>query len=206
MYTCVNHPLVQHKLSILRDSATGGKLFRELASEITMFLAYEAFKDAETVECKVETPMETATCRRLKHDIVAIPILRAGIGMLDGFCAMIPSIRIGFIGLYRDHSTAIPISYYAKLPEPSESTTAVVVDPMLATGGSAADAIDTVKKRGYKHVIFLCIVSCPTGIETLQGRHPDVPIFTAAVDRELNENKYILPGLGDAGDRLFGTR
>ena len=206
MHTEVHHPLVQHKLSILRDVSTGTKQFRELASEITLFLTYEALKNLDTEPCSVETPIQTAQCRRLSNELVVIPILRAGIGMMDGVSTMVPNVRVGFIGLYRDPQTALPVEYYAKMPDPKENTIALVVDPMLATGGSSAAALTMIKKRGYRKIIFICMVSCPEGITRLEGEHPDVPIYTAAIDERLNERKYIVPGLGDAGDRLFGTR
>ena len=206
MHTEVKHPLVQHKLSILRDVSTGTKQFRELASEITLFLTYEALKNLDTEPCDVTTPIQVAKCRRLSNELVVIPILRAGIGMMDGVSTMVPNVRVGFIGLYRDPKTAEPIEYYAKMPEPKENTIALVVDPMLATGGSSAAAIEMIKKRGYKKVVFICMVSCPEGITRLEREHPDVPIYTASIDERLNERKYIVPGLGDAGDRLFGTK
>ena len=206
MHTEVHHPLVQHKLSILRDVSTGTKQFRELASEITLFLTYEALKNLDTEPCSVETPIQTAQCRRLSNELVVIPILRAGIGMMDGVSTMVPNVRVGFIGLYRDPQTALPVEYYAKMPDPKENTIALVVDPMLATGGSSAAALTMIKKRGYRKIIVICMVSCPEGITRLEGEHPDVPIYTAAIDERLNERKYIVPGLGDAGDRLFGTR
>ena len=206
MHTEVHHPLVQHKLSILRDTATGTKQFRELASEITLFLTYEALKNLDTEPCDVQTPITVAQCRRLTNELVVIPILRAGIGMMDGVSTMVPNVRVGFIGLYRDPQTAAPVEYYAKMPEPKDNTIALVVDPMLATGGSSAAAIRMIKERGYKKIIFICMVSCPEGITRLEGEHPDVPIYTASIDQRLNERKYIVPGLGDAGDRLFGTK
>lgn len=206
MHTEVHHPLVQHKLSILRDTTTGTKQFRELASEITLFLTYEALKNLDTEPCDVETPITTAKCRRLMNELVVIPILRAGIGMMDGVSTMVPNVRVGFIGLYRDPQTAAPVEYYAKMPAPKENTIALVVDPMLATGGSSAAAIKMIKERGYKKIIFICMVSCPEGITRLESEHPDVPIYTASIDQCLNERKYIVPGLGDAGDRLFGTK
>lgn len=206
MHTEVHHPLIQHKLSILRDVSTGTKQFRELASEITLFLTYEALKNLDTEPVDVTTPIQVAKCRHLANELVVIPILRAGIGMMDGVSTMVPNVRVGFIGLYRDPKTATPIEYFAKMPEPKENTIALVVDPMLATGGSAASAIEMIKKRGYKKVIFICMVSCPEGITRLEQAHPDVPIYTASIDECLNDHKYIVPGLGDAGDRLFGTK
>ncbi len=205
MITEVNHPLVQHKLSLLRDVTTCGKLFRELTSEITLFLAYEALRDLKTDPCTVQTPLAPAHGRRVSQEIVLIPILRAGIGMIEGVAAMVPNLRTGFIGIYRDHDTALPVEYYSKIPEAMPDSVAVVVDPMLATAGSACSAIDAVKRRGYKLIRFVCIVACPQGLSALESRHPDVQVYTAACDDGLNAKKYILPGLGDAGDRLFGT-
>lgn len=205
MVTEVRHPLVQHKLTLLRDVATGGKLFRELASEITMFLTYEALKDLATEPCTVQTPLSVAHGRRVRQDIVLVPILRAGVGMIEGVTAMVPNLRVGFIGIYRDHETAQPVEYYAKVPDPLPDSVAVVIDPMLATAGSAGEAIAMLKRRGFQRIVFVCIVSCPEGLAALEARHPEVAIFTAACDDGLNERKYILPGLGDAGDRLFGT-
>ncbi len=201
----IRHPLIQHKLALLRDETTGGKLFRELAGEITMLLAYEALQQLETEPCEVRTPLGVARCRRVRDEVVVVPILRAGVGMIEGLTAMVPNVRIGFIGLYRDHETARPVEYYVKLPRPAPGSVAVVIDPMLATAGSAAAAIDLLKQAGFRRIVLLCIVSCPEGIAALEGRHPDVDVFTAAVDPRLDERKYILPGLGDAGDRLFGT-
>ncbi len=205
MITEIRHPLVQHKLALLRDAQTGGKLFRELAGEITMFLAYEALQQLETVPCEVRTPLGVAACRRVRDEIVVVPILRAGVGMIDGLTAMVPNVRVGFIGLYRDPRTAQPVEYYAKLPRPGPGSLAVVIDPMLATAGSACAAIDLLKREGYLQIVFVCIVSCPEGIEALRERHPEVSIVTAAIDQGLDSRKYIVPGLGDAGDRLFGT-
>lgn len=206
MHTEVKHPLVQHKLALLRDVATGGKLFRELSSEITMFLAYEALKDLDTEPYVVQTPLAFARCRRVKNDIVLVPILRAGVGMIEGVTAMVPNVRVGFVGMYRDHETALPVEYYAKIPDPLPDSVAVVIDPMLATAGTAGEAVDLLKRRGFARILFVCIVTCPEGLSAMEFRHPDVPIFMAACDEGLDPRKYILPGLGDAGDRLFGTR
>jgi uracil phosphoribosyltransferase len=206
MHTEVTHPLVQHKLTLLRDTATGGKLFRELASEITMFLTYEALKDLETEPCTVQTPLAIARCRRLKNDIVLVPILRAGVGMIDGVTAMVPNVRVGFVGVYRDHETTLPVRYYANIPDPLPGSVAVVIDPMLATAGTAGEVVDLLKRRGFTRILFVCIVSCPEGLAAMAYRHPDVAVYTAACDDGLDPRKYILPGLGDAGDRLFGTR
>lgn len=206
MYTEVRHPLVQHKLSLVRDKATGSKLFRELIGEISKFLAYEALREIPTSPVAVETPLETAQCHCVTSEIVLVPILRAGIGMLDALTDLVPNARIGFLGMYRDPTTSEPIEYYAKLPGASDDSVAIVIDPMLATGGSSAAAIKLLKEKGFRKIIFICIVSCPEGLATIGRAHPDVPIYTACVDRQLNSHNYILPGLGDAGDRLFGTK
>lgn len=206
MYTEVRHPLVQHKLSLVRDKDTGSKLFRELIGEISKFLAYEALREVPTRPVAVETPLETAQCHCVTSEIVLVPILRAGIGMLDALTDLVPNARIGFLGMYRDPVTSQPVEYYAKLPEAKDDSIAIVIDPMLATGGSSAAAIKLLKEKGFRKIIFICIVSCPEGLATIGNAHPDVPIYTACVDRQLNSHNYILPGLGDAGDRLFGTR
>ncbi len=206
MHVEVTHPLVKHKLSLARDKATGVKLFRELIGEISMFLTYEAMREIPTEEIEVETPLAAAKCARVKGEIVLVPILRAGIGMMDAIMDMVPNARVGFLGIYRDHETAQPVEYYAKLPAPLPGTVAVVIDPMLATGGSAVAAVSLLKRKGFSKIIFVCIVSCPEGIARLESEHPDVTLYTASVDERLNENKYIVPGLGDAGDRLFGTK
>lgn len=206
MYTEVRHPLIQHKLSLVRDKETGSKLFRELIGEISKFLAYEALREIPTEPVAIETPLETAQCHRVTSEIVLVPILRAGIGMLDALTDLIPNARIGFLGMYRDPVTSAPIEYYAKLPEAKKDSIAIVIDPMLATGGSSSAAIKLLKDKGFKKIIFICIVSCPEGLAVIAKDHPDVPTYTACVDRQLNSHNYILPGLGDAGDRLFGTK
>ncbi len=206
MHVEVTHPLVKHKLSLVRDKATGVKLFRELIGEISMFLTYEAMREIPTEEIEVETPLAVAKCERVKGEIVLVPILRAGIGMMDAIMDMVPNVRVGFLGIYRDHETAQPVEYYAKLPAALPDTVAVVIDPMLATAGSATAAVSLLKRKGFNKIIFVCVVSCPEGIARLESEHPDVTIYTASVDERLNENKYIIPGLGDAGDRLFGTK
>ncbi len=203
----VRHPLIEHKLAILRDKNTASKQFAELAEEIAMLLTYEATKDLPLKEVSVETPLETATCRMVSGRAVGIvPILRAGLGMVSGVQKLIPNAKVGHIGLYRDETTCQPVEYYCKLPADAEMRTIIVVDPMLATGGSASDAIAMIKKRGVKSVKLCCLVSAPKGVERVLSDHPDVDVYVAAVDRELNEHSYILPGLGDAGDRLFGTK
>ena len=202
-----DHPLIQHKLAILRDKNTGTKEFRALISEIAGLMCYEATRNLPTVEVEVETPITTAKCRMLSGKKLAIvPVLRAGLGMVDAMVDMIPSAKIGHIGLYRDPETHKPVEYYCKLPEDIESRQVYVVDPMLATGGSAVAAIDFLKARGCKHFIMMNIIGCPEGIETVQLAHPDVDIYLAACDERLNDHAYIVPGLGDAGDRIFGTK
>ena len=202
-----DHPLIQHKLAILRDKNTGTKEFRTLINEIAGLMCYEATRNLPTVEVEVETPIMTAKCRMLAGKKLAIvPILRAGLGMVDAMVELIPSAKIGHIGLYRDPETHLPVEYYCKLPEDIESRQVYVVDPMLATGGSAVAAIDFLKARGCKNIIMMNIIGCPEGIQAVQEAHPDVDIYMAACDERLNEHKYIIPGLGDAGDRIFGTK
>ncbi len=203
----VKHPLIEHKLAILRATDTTSKQFAELAEEIAMLLTYEATKDLPLEEVKVQTPLEEATCYMVSGKAVGIiPILRAGLGMVSGVQKLIPNAKIGHIGLYRDHETCQPVEYYCKLPADAEQRTLLVVDPMLATGGSAVDAITMIKNRGVTRIKLCCLVSAPAGVEKVLSAHPDVDLYVAAVDRELNEHSYILPGLGDAGDRLFGTK
>ena len=205
MAELIEHPCVQHKLAIIRDVETGHKRFRELATEITEFICYEALKNIKTKEIKVQTPVAVATCRKIDTDIVVVPILRAGVGMLDGILELVPTARVGFIGLYRDEETKLPVTYYERLPPQIKGGTCIIIDPMLATGGSTAAAIDQLKEKGADNIIVICIVTCPEGIELVEAAHPDVKIYAAAIDTKLNEKKYIVPGLGDAGDRLFGT-
>lgn len=205
--TVFDHPLIQHKLSILRDKRTGSKEFRALISEIAMLMCYEATRDLETKEVEIETPVAKARVRKLSGKKLAIvPILRAGLGMVDGVTAMIPSARVGHIGLYRDPETLEPVEYYCKLPHDIEERDVIVVDPMCATGGSAIDAITQIKKRGPKNIKFMCTIAAPEGLKALTEAHPDVDVFCAALDDHLNEKGYIVPGLGDAGDRIFGTK
>ncbi len=202
-----DHPLIQHKLSILRDKDTPSKDFRAIIGEIAMLLCYEATRDLELTEVEVETPVATAKVKKLSGKKLAIvPILRAGLGMVDGILALIPSARIGHIGLYRDPETLMPVEYYCKLPHDIAERDVLVVDPMCATGGSAIDAISQIKKRGPKHIKFMCTIAAPEGIKALSEAHPDVDIFCAALDDCLNDHGYIIPGLGDAGDRIFGTK
>ncbi|MBQ8684689.1 MAG: uracil phosphoribosyltransferase [Clostridia bacterium] len=203
----VKHPLIEHKLALLRDINTTTKQFMELAEEIAMLLTYEATKDLPLEEVTVETPLERAQCHMVSGKAVGIvPILRAGLGMVSGVQKLIPNAKVGHIGLYRDHDTHEPVEYYCKLPADAEQRTLLVVDPMLATGGSASDAIAMIKKRGVTKIKLCCIVSAPEGVQKVLDDHPDVDLYVAALDRCLNENCYILPGLGDAGDRLFGTK
>jgi uracil phosphoribosyltransferase len=205
MYEEITHPCVQHKLALIRDVETGHKKFRELATEITMFICYEALKNIAVKDVEVETPVDTASCQVIAEDIVVIPILRAGVGMLDGILSLVPSARVGFVGLYRDEETKEPVTYYERVPRQVDGGISIIVDPMLATGGSTVAAIDLLKKQGAGHIVVVCIVTCPEGVERVEQAHPDVQIYAASVDSGLNEKKYIVPGLGDAGDRLFGT-
>lgn len=205
MAELIEHPCVQHKLAVIRNVKTGHKRFRELSKEITKFVCYEALKNIKTKEVTVKTPVAEATCRKIDTDIVVIPILRAGIGMLEGILELVPTARVGFVGLYRDEDTKLPVTYYERYPPQIEGGTCIVIDPMLATGGSTVAALDLLKAKGADNIIVVCIVSCPEGIALVEKAHPDVLIYAAAIDEELNEKKYIVPGLGDAGDRLFGT-
>ena len=203
----LNHPLITHKLAILRDINTGTKEFRELVGEISTLLVYEAMKDAKLEEVTIETPLEKMTTGKLNEDNYAVvPILRAGMGMVDGIINVIPNAKIGHIGLYRDEETFQPVEYYYKMPEGIDKREVLVIDPMLATGGSASATISRLKQDGVTKVKLLCIVAAPAGIKCIEEDHPDVEIFCATVDRELNDTAYILPGLGDAGDRVYGTK
>ena len=203
----LDHPLIQHKLSILRSKDTGVKEFRELVSEIAGLMCYEATRNLPLIDVDVETPVATAHCKKLAGKKLAIvPVLRAGLGMVDSMVDLIPSAKIGHIGLYRDPETHKPVEYYCKLPDDIANRQVFVVDPMLATGGSAVAAIDFLKKHGCKNIIMMNIIGCPEGVEAVQKAHPDVEIYLAAVDEKLNEHAYIIPGLGDAGDRIFGTK
>ncbi|MDJ0910683.1 MAG: uracil phosphoribosyltransferase [Woeseiaceae bacterium] len=205
MAELIDHPCVQHKLAIIRNVETGHKRFRELATEITMFICYEALKNLKTREVTVTTPVADATCHKIDTDLVVVPILRAGVGMLEGILELVPTARVGFVGLYRDEETKQPVSYYERFPPQIQGGTCIVIDPMLATGGSTVAAIDQLKKNGADDIVVVCIVASPEGVELVEEQHPDVKIYAAAIDDYLNENKYIVPGLGDAGDRLFGT-
>ena len=203
----LKHPLIQHKLSILRSKKTGVKEFRELISEISGLMCYEATRNLPVEEVMVQTPVATAKCYKLAGKKLAIiPILRAGLGMVDAMLDLIPSAKVGHIGLYRDPETHLPVEYYCKLPEDIDKRQVFVVDPMLATGGSAVAAIDFLKQHGCKQIIMMNIIGCPEGVKAVQDAHPDVDIYVAAIDEKLNEHAYIVPGLGDAGDRIFGTK
>ena len=205
--TELNHPLIEHKLAVLRDEKTGTKEFREIIGEIASVLCYEAMKDIKLVNVEIKTPIEKMKTKKLNEDNYAfVPILRAGMGMLDGVIRVVPNAKIGHIGMYRNEKTFEPVNYFFKVPKGIEKKEVFLLDPMLATGGSAVDAIDLLKAKGVKKIKFLCIISAPEGIEYVNKKHPDVEIYTACVDRELNENKYICPGLGDAGDRIYGTK
>ena len=205
--TIMDHPLIQQKISRLRDKTTGTNEFRTLVSEIAMLMGFEALRDLPTELVEIETPIETTKQPMIAGKKMAIvPILRAGLGMVDGVLNLVPSAKIGHIGLYRDPETHEPHEYYCKLPEPIDQRTILVVDPMLATGGSGADAITMIKQHGGKNIKFMCIIAAPEGLERLHKEHPDVQIYVGALDRQLNENAYICPGLGDAGDRIFGTK
>ena len=203
----VDHPLIRHKLARLRARTTSTKEFKELVDEIAMLMAFEATRDLETEDVTVETPLERTTCQRIRgKKLVLVPILRAGRGMVEGVLRLVPSARVGHVGLYRNEETLEPVQYYFKIPPHAERREFIVLDPMLATGGSASAAISLLKERGARSIRFLCLVAAPEGVERMTRDHPDVPIFAAALDRQLNEVGYILPGLGDAGDRIFGTR
>ena len=203
----MDHPLIQHKLSYLRDKHTGSKEFRELVSEIAMLMCYEATRDLSLEEVEIETPICKTKARAVSGKKLAfVPILRAGLGMVDGVLELVPAAKVGHIGLYRDPETKMPIEYYCKLPNDIVKRDVIVLDPMLATGGSAIDAINKLKERGVTSIKFMCIIAAPEGLAALGKAHPDVDIYCAALDERLNENAYIVPGLGDAGDRIFGTK
>ena len=205
---CVfDHPLILHKLSILRDKGTSVKEFRELVSEIAMLMCYEATRDLPLEDVEIETPVAKATVKRIAGKKLAIvPILRAGLGMVDGMVSMMPNVKVGHIGLFRDPETLEPVKYYFKMPPDIDERDVIVVDPMLATGGSASAAIQFLKDDGVKHIKLMCIIGAPEGVERMQKDHPDVDIYVAALDDHLNEHGYVVPGLGDAGDRIFGTK
>ncbi len=203
----IDHPLIKHKLSILRDKNTGTKDFKALVSEITTLMCYDATRDLPLEDITIETPVTTATVQALSgRKLSFVPILRAGLGMVDGALTLIPAAKIGHIGLYRDPETLMPVEYYCKLPPDIEERLVIVLDPMLATGGSAIDAVNLIKKHNVKNIKFMCIIAAPEGLEAFSKAHPDVQVYCAALDDHLNDHGYIVPGLGDAGDRIFGTK
>lgn len=205
--TILNHPLVEHKLSILRDEKTSTKEFREIASELTIFLCYEAMRDANLDEVTIKTPLTEAKAKKLNEDQYAfIPILRAGLSMVEGIIRVIPNAKIGHIGLYRNEENLKPVQYYFKVPKDIQNREVILLDPMVATGGSAVDAVSLIKAKGVKKIKFLSIISAPEGIQKLEENHPDIEFYSTALDDHLNEKGYIVPGLGDAGDRIFGTK
>ena len=205
--TIFEHPLIQHKISILRDKRTGTNEFRQLVDEIAMLEGFVALSDLPVEDVEVETPIETCMTPMIAgRKLAVVPILRAGLGMVSGILAFVPSSKVGHISMYRDEETHEPQEYYCKLPDPIAERTIVVCDPMLATGGSAIDAINQIKKHGGKNIKFMCIIAAPEGLERLHREHPDIQIYVGSLDRQLNENAYICPGLGDAGDRIFGTK
>lgn len=206
MLTVVQHPLIQHKLALIRKKETGTKDFRENLDEIAGLMAYEITRDIPIRETVIETPLTKCSARELARDIVLVPVLRAGLGMVDGITNLIPTAKVGHVGMYRDHKTLEPMSYYAKFPGNTKDAVVMVLDPMLATGGSASAAITTLKKEGATFLKLVCIVGAPEGVKRIESDHPDVDIYLAALDDGLNELGYIIPGLGDAGDRLFGTK
>ncbi|MGX8796389.1 uracil phosphoribosyltransferase [Fusibacter sp. JL298sf-3] len=203
----MDHPLIQHKLSLIRDKNTGSKEFRELVKEVSMLLAYEVTRDLPLEEVEIDTPIMTAKCKMLAgRKLGIVPILRAGLGMVDGFLNLLPAAKVGHVGLYRDPETLDPVEYYCKLPTDVSERELIVVDPMLATGGSANAAIQFIKDKGASNIRFVCLIGCPEGIGAVQKAHPDVDIYIAGIDEKLNDHAYIVPGLGDAGDRLYGTK
>ncbi len=203
----VDHPLIQHKLTIMRDKNTTSKAFRELLDEISMLMGYEITRNLPLEEIEIETPIQKAKFKKVSGKKLAIvPILRAGLGMVDGLLRLVPVARVGHIGLYRDPETHIPVEYYCKMPPDIDKRLVIIVDPMLATGGSATDAITMVKAKGAKQIMLMCLVAAPEGVKRVQEAHPDVDIYSAALDEKINDRAYIVPGLGDAGDRIFGTK
>lgn len=204
--TVLDHPLIRHKLALLRDVGTTSRDFKQLVGEISALMTYEVTRDLRTEPIEVTTPLETMRGERIAPKVALVPILRAGLGMVEGIVGLIPNARVGHIGLYRDHTTLQPVSYYFKVPTPVADHRFFLLDPMLATGGSAVEAAAELKRAGARELALLCLVAAPEGVETFTAAHPDVPVYAAALDRELNAAGYILPGLGDAGDRLFGTK
>ena len=203
----MDHPLIQHKIGILRRKETGSKDFRELISEIAMYMCYEATRDLKLKDVEIETPICGTTVKELSgKKLAVVPILRAGLGMVNGILSLVPTAKVGHIGLYRDEETHEPHEYFCKLPSPIDQRTIVVTDPMLATGGSAVAAVDFIKEHGGKHIKFMCVIAAPEGVKRLHEAHPDIQIYIGHIDRELNDHAYICPGLGDAGDRIFGTK
>ncbi len=203
----MDHPVIQHKIGLIRRKETGSKDFRTLISEIAMCMCYEATRDLKLQDVEIETPLAKTTAKELSgKKLAVVPILRAGLGMMDGMLAMLPAAKVGHIGLYRDPETLKPVEYYCKLPEDCDEREVFVVDPMLATGGSAVDAVHLLKEKGCKSIRFLCIIAAPEGVEAMKEAHPDVDLYIGALDDHLNEHGYIVPGLGDAGDRIFGTK
>ena len=203
----MDHPLIHHKITLLRDKNTGAKEFRELTNEIATLMCYEATRDMPVKEVEIETPICICKAKVISGRKVAfVPILRAGLGMVDGLLSLVPAAKVGHIGMYRDHETHLPVEYYCKLPADIQERDIIVLDPMLATGGSAVDAIDQLKKHGCSNIKFMCIIAAPEGVKALTEAHPDVQVYIGELDDHLNENKYIVPGLGDAGDRIFGTK
>lgn len=206
-FNLVDHPLIQHKLTIMRDKNTTSKAFRELLDEISMLMGYEITRNLPLEDVEIETPIKKAKFKKIAGKKLAIvPILRAGLGMVDGLLRLVPVARVGHIGLYRDPETHMPVEYYCKMPPDIDKRLVIIVDPMLATGGSAADAITMVKAKGAKQIMLMCLVAAPEGVKKVQETHPDVDIYSAALDEKLNDHAYIVPGLGDAGDRIFGTK
>lgn len=206
MVNLLKHPLITHKLTILRRKETGTKDFRETLQEISGLMAYEITRDLPSRDITIETPMGKCSTQELAMDVVLVPVLRAGLGMVDGISSLIPTAKVGHIGMYRDHNTLKPVTYYAKLPENLAGAVVMMLDPMLATGGSSTEAIRILKNLGAKTIKLVCVIGAPEGIERIKADHPDVQIYLAGLDEKLNENGYIVPGLGDAGDRLFGTK